>query len=166
MNYFVIIRGPLGVGKTTISKRLAKTLKAEYVSIDKILKDNDLDNIDPKLECIPIENFIKVNEIILPESRSMLGDGKNVIIDGAFYHKEAIEHLISNLEFPHFVFTLKASVKECIKRDKERQHSYGIEAVRGVYNLVDRFDYGVNIDIDKKTINQVVGELKKQLPSK
>jgi shikimate kinase len=34
MEYFVIIRGPLGVGKTTIAKRLAKQLNAKYISID------------------------------------------------------------------------------------------------------------------------------------
>jgi len=36
MSYYVIIRGPLGVGKTTISRSLAKSIGAMVVSIDQI----------------------------------------------------------------------------------------------------------------------------------
>jgi deoxyadenosine/deoxycytidine kinase len=34
MGYYVIIRGPLGVGKSVIAQKLAKTLKAVYIPID------------------------------------------------------------------------------------------------------------------------------------
>ena len=40
MNYFIIIRGPLGIGKTTIAKKLKKILKAEYISMDEIVDNN------------------------------------------------------------------------------------------------------------------------------
>ena len=43
MSYFIIIRGPLGSGKTTISKQLSKLLNAEHilsVKFEKHLKGN------------------------------------------------------------------------------------------------------------------------------
>jgi len=36
MSYLVIIRGPLGVGKTTIAKKLTVRLEGKYFSVDKI----------------------------------------------------------------------------------------------------------------------------------
>ena len=46
MSYFIIIRGPLGIGKSTIAKALAEILKAEYIAIDKVLEENGLDRKD------------------------------------------------------------------------------------------------------------------------
>ncbi len=38
MSFYVIIRGPLGCGKSTISKELAKKLKAKYFSVDDLVE--------------------------------------------------------------------------------------------------------------------------------
>jgi len=64
MSYFVIIRGPLGIGKSTIARKLSKILNAEYISIDKVLEENNLDKADNNFTP---EDFIKANEIILPK---------------------------------------------------------------------------------------------------
>ncbi len=149
MAYFVIIRGPLGCGKSTIAKRLAKALKAEYVSIDKVLEEHGLDKVSPEAECIPAENFVKANEIILPKVMEKLSSGKIVVFDACFYHKEPIEHLIKNLQYPHHVFTLKAPVEVCIERDRKRGKTHGEAAARAVHKLVSRFDCGTVIDITK-----------------
>ena len=42
MTFFVIIRGPLGCGKTTISKLVAQKLKGKYISVDEVLEKHDL----------------------------------------------------------------------------------------------------------------------------
>ena len=42
MSYYIIIRGPLGCGKSTISSLLAKKLDAEHISVDIILEENNL----------------------------------------------------------------------------------------------------------------------------
>ena len=152
MNY-IIIRGPLGIGKTTIAKKLAEKLKAEYISIDEILHENDLDKIEG--ECIPLNNFIKANEIALPQ----IEKGKTYIIDGNFYHKEQLEHLLKNLPGKHYVFTLKAPVEACIERDAQREKTYGEEAARAVHCLVLRFDYGIIIDTESKSAEEVTEEL-------
>jgi predicted kinase len=165
MAYFIIIRGPLGCGKSTIAKRLAKILKAEYVSIDKVLEEHRLDKVSPDAECIPAENFIKANEIILPKARENLSAGKIVVFDACFYHKEPIEHLIKKLKYANFVFTLKAPVEVCIERDKKRQKTHGKEAAMAVHKLVSRFDYGTVIDITKtedEAVKDIISCLPKQ----
>ncbi len=72
MSYFIIIRGPLGCGKSTIAQKLADTLHAEHINMDDILAKNGLDKADPEAGCIPATNFIKANEIILPEVKEKL----------------------------------------------------------------------------------------------
>jgi len=163
MTYFIIIRGPLGCGKTTIVKRLTKILNAEHISIDKVLEEHDLDNIDSELECIPVENFIKANEIVLPRVKEKLKLGKIVIFDACFYYKESIENLIENLAYSHYTFTLKAPVEVCMERDNKRSKSYGENAVKTVHKLVSRFDYGIIID-GTKSSEECIKEILSYLP--
>ncbi len=40
---YIIIRGPLGVGKTTVSKLLAKKIEATVIDFDKIMIDLEID---------------------------------------------------------------------------------------------------------------------------
>ncbi len=44
MSFYIIIRGPLGCGKSTIAKALSKKLNAKYFAIDKILEENNVKN--------------------------------------------------------------------------------------------------------------------------
>jgi len=158
MSYYVIIRGPLGVGKSTIARKLAEILKAGYVSIDDLLCEYGLDRVSEE-ECIPADNFIRATEIILPSVVKKLGEGEIVILDGCFYHEEQIDHLVRNLPEPHYAFNLRATLRTCIERDSGRKKAYGVYAAAAVYNLVSKFDYGINIDTNDKTEEQVVGEI-------
>ena len=157
MTFWIIIRGPLGIGKSTIAKSLAKELDAEYISMDQILEENGLDKRENK-PCIPAKNFIKANEIILTKVKKDLED-KIVIFDGCFYHKEQIEHLIKKLNTQNYIFNLKASLKTCINRDKKRDKVYGKDAATAVHNLVSKFDYGININTENKTPKQTIKEI-------
>ena len=160
MSYFIIIRGPLGIGKSTIARKLSKILNAEYISIDKVLEENNLDKADNNFTP---EDFIKANEIILPQIKKDLAN-KVIILDGCFYFKEQIEHLKKNLQFKHFIFNLKAPVEVCIVRDAGRKRVYGEKAAREVYELVSKFSLGINIDTENKTENQVIREILSFLP--
>ncbi len=166
MSYFIIIRGPLCSGKTTISKQLSKLLGAEHISIDKVLDENKLDKVGPDANGIPVENFIKANEIVLPTAKEKLAKGQVVIFDACFYYKEPIEHLIKSLSYPHYEFTLKAPVEVCIARDSIRNLIYGEDAARAVHSMVSRFDYGQNIDVSgdlDSGIKQILSFLPKQI---
>lgn len=42
----VIIRGPLGIGKSTIAKQIAYKINGDYISINDVLAKNHLDQVD------------------------------------------------------------------------------------------------------------------------
>lgn len=159
MAFYIILRGPLGIGKSTIAKKLSKILKAEYFSIDKILEKHNLDKIDEKQGRIPASNFIKADNLILPKINNLLKKGKIVILDGCFYHKEQIKHIENNIHARGYVFNLKAPLKTCITRDSRRKNYYGKEAAEAVHKLVSKFDYGTNINADNKYEEQVTNEI-------
>lgn len=160
---FLILHGPLGSGKTTIAKELVKRLDAKIFHMDKVLQKLGLDTPTPN-GGIPAENFIKANEVVLPETKKLLEQGRFVIFDACFYHKEVIEHLIQNLQFPHHVFTFKVPVEVCIARDAARTKTLGEDAARAVYGLVSRFDYGVNVDVSG-TLEEAVVEIARSVSS-
>ena len=166
MSYVILIRGPLGSGKTTISKKLAQILHAKYIPIDNVLHKLRLDKVPPKAECIPAKNFIQAEKTLIQKITEELKRGKVVIIDACFYHKEAITFFLKNLPSPQYVFTLKAPVEICIKRDKERTKTHGEDAARAVHYLVSKFNYGKIIDVSKggadKAVKEIFGSLQKK----
>jgi len=159
-SFCIIIRGPLGIGKSTLALALTKKLKGTYISFDKVLEENGLDKIDDNFTP---EDFIKANEIIIPKIKKDLAEGKIVILDGCFYFKEQINHLKENLPSEFYAFDLKASVELCIRRDSKRKRVYGEKAAREVYNLVTKFDYGTPINTENKTEEQTINEILEKL---
>ena len=145
MSYFVIINGPLGCGKTTNAKELASALGAEYISLDLLLKENDLEDIEPDAG-IRASSFIKALDIVIPDAKKLLTSETIVVFDGCFYHKDVLDHLVNSLPFQNYIFTLKAPLDVCIRRDKERETTLGEDAARAVYNLVSRHTFGQVID--------------------
>ena len=167
MSFLVIIRGPLGVGKSTIAKLVASKIKAIHFSIDDVLSKNGLDQTDEKEGCIPLANFLKVNKIILPQLKKAIRSGTSGVVDGNFYHQSQIDDLIKKLPLQSFVFTLTAPLEVCIQRDLQRPKSYGKVAAAAVYNLVSRFSCGQTIDTSllsvDDTVNLVISNLKEPI---
>lgn len=165
--FAIIIRGPLGVGKTTIAKMLAEDLEGEYFLIDSVLEQHGLDKVDEKEGYIPLINFIKVNQKLLPKIKEAIENNKIAIIEGNLYHKEQLDDLIKKIknlgEIKFYVFTLKVSLQTCIERDKKRKNSYGKQAVEEVYKKVNEFDYGTSIDTKNKTKEEIASEMKKRI---
>lgn len=140
MSYYVIIRGPLGVGKSTVSKKLAEVVRAEYISVDRVLDDYDV------WYSGRLSEFLKVNVIVASLAGRLLKKGTSVILDGNFYWKSQIKDLERRLDHRHFVFTLEAPLNVCIKRDAGRDATHGNQAARKVYGKSTRFAYGTRID--------------------
>ena len=161
MSFYVIIRGPLGCGKSTVSKLLSKILNAEYIPFDKVLEDNNLDRTD---DAFTPEDFIKANNIVLSNAKKYLSNNKIVIFDGCFYFIEQIKHLEENISEKGYIFTLRTSLETCIERDRNRKRVYGEQAAKEVHALVSKFDYGTNINTDNKTEKDVVDEILSYLP--
>jgi len=97
MVYYIIIRGPLGCGKSTIAEKLVKKLNAEYIAIDKVLDEHNLTN-EKEAGYISQKSFIRANEIVAPKAKKFLEKGSAVIFDGNFYWKSQVDDLIKRLK--------------------------------------------------------------------
>ena len=161
----VIIRGPLGVGKSTVAKAVAEKIGGVYISVDEVLDQNGLDKA-VEGEGIPLNNFLKANEIIAAEAKHTNDQGMPVVVDGNFYHKEQIDQLVNLLGHDSVTFTLKASVETCIVRDAARAKSYGEDAARAVHMFVSAFDYGTVIDTEANTSEATIQAIMKNLQDK
>jgi tRNA uridine 5-carbamoylmethylation protein Kti12 len=164
MAFYVIIRGPLGCGKSTIARSISKELNSEYLEVDRVLDENDLTKEWEK-GYISQKSFIKANEIIASKAKSALERGTSMVFDGNFYWKPQIDNLIEKLDFPHYVFTLKAPLEICIERDSKRDKPYGEDATKAVYKKSIEFDYGKVININKP-LDKCVKEILSYLPKK
>jgi predicted kinase len=137
MTFYIIIRGPLGCGKSTLAEKISKLLKAKYISMDRVLDDHDL--IKEWEEGYISQNcFKKANEIVALKAKQILKHGQPLVFDGNFYWKSQIEDLIIRLKCPHYVFTLKLPLKECIERDSKRKkkHTGKMQLKRFMQNLL------------------------------
>ena len=153
MSYYVVIRGPLGSGKSTVSEALARELGAKHILIDQILDDRGLWNQGLESE------FLRANDFAVDEARRLLERGTPVIFDGNFYWRSVIEDLLGRLGGDHYVFTLRAPLSVCIERDVGRSPSHGSEAARQVFAKSTAFDFGVEIDATRP-VEAVVRDIK------
>lgn len=144
VSYYVLIRGPLGAGKTTVARVLATRIGGEYISIDRILDEHHLEEWEN--DYISEGSFLRANRIVADLAGPRLAAGVPVVIDGNFYYRAAIEDLQRRLDFPSYVFTLKVPLEVCIERDRRRAPSLGREATEEVYVKSTEFAYGMEID--------------------
>ena len=155
MGFYVIIRGPLGVGKSTASAALAKAIGAKVVSIDRI--------VDKRWDGGSLSLYLAANEVAAEIGSRHLRAGRPVIFDGCFYWKTQLADLESRLRFPHAVFTLRAPLETCIRRDAARRVVHGEEAARTVYRRTTRFESGVPIDASR-SVQETVGKMRVLIP--
>ncbi len=148
----IVIRGPLAVGKTTIAKLLAEKINAEYISLDEIMKNNNLEEKDG----IPVENFLKANEIIL---KTVSNSKNSFIIDGCFYYQEQIDDLKKKFKNNIVFFSLISSLEKCIARDSQREKVYGKDSAKYVHMITTKIKEGYEIDNTDLSINETLDEI-------
>jgi len=154
---YIIIKGPSGIGKSTISKELAKNLNAKLYHFDRIMTGL---NFKFKKE-MPKESYIEAIDIMLPKFKIILKK-QPIIFDGTFYHKEAIEHLLNSIPNGQ-VFTLKASLKTCLERNKTKGIVLKEETIKEIYQK--NFDYGIIINAEQE-LNIILKEIMKAIKVK
>lgn len=154
MKKLIIIRGPLGVGKTTISKILSQRLDSDYLSLDKIIDDNHL--VVPGTDGVPLESYLAANQIIFDVANK--GE-KTFIIDGCFYYQEQLDDLIKKFNNNIEIFTLVGSVETCIQRDAQRSKVYGEDAARFVHMMTAKIHTGLEIDTTNQTVEETAEDI-------
>lgn len=157
MSSLIILRGPLGSGKSTIAKKLASHLHGESISIDDILDEHRLNN-DLEEGYISQKSFLTANDHALEKARPLLEKNIPVIIEGNFYWKSQVEDLQNRLPSPPHIFTLHAPLELCIQRDRDRHTPHGEDATRAVHKKVSEFDAGIPIDA-AQTFDRCVSDI-------
>lgn len=163
MVYYIILRGPLGVGKSTIAQKLSSILQGKCFEIDRILDDYNL-TVDREEGYVSQKSFRRANKIILPKIKECLKHGIPVIVEGNFYWKSQIIDLINHLPFSHKTFTLRAPLSVCVQRDKNRVKSHGEDAACVVFEKSTEFLYGIDVDATKSLL-EVIDEIVKKIPA-
>ena len=153
--FFVILRGPLGVGKTSVSHALAQAIGGQVVSIDEF-GEVDWDGGSLGL-------YLNGNRVAEERARPLLAKGVPVIFDGCFYWKGQIRDLERRLRHAHTVVTLNAPLAVCIERDSHRALVHGADAAREVYRKATRFRWGIPIDATQ-SIPAQLREIRRHLP--
>ena len=161
MSFYVILRGPLGSGKTTLAERLVQRLNGRVVSIDRLLEAHDLEQWED--DYISERSFLQANGFAIAEAEPWLRRRTPVVFDGNFYWRSVIDDLLQRLPYPHAVLTLRLPLAVCVGRDAGRTPSLGAEATRDVYRKVTSFDYGVPIEASgsvDETLDRILSTLR------
>jgi len=160
VSFYVLIRGPLGAGKTTIPEQLSAALGGRHLAIDVILEKYHLEEWDQ--DYISERSFLRANEIAAAEAEDLIRTGTPAVIDGNYYYRSVVEDLERRLAFPHLVVTLKVPLSVCVTRDAGRTPSYGEEAAREVFQKTTEFDCGHVVDAARpveEVLRDVISEL-------
>lgn len=153
---YIILRGPLGVGKTTVAAALSDAIGAKVVSVDAL--------VDPDWDGGSLRLYLRANVRAAAVAKPTLVRGRPVVFDGCFYWKTQLRDLERRMPYPHLVVTLTAPLRMCVERDAGRKVVHGTDAARTVYRKVTRFAYGIPIDATRR-VSDMVRDIRSHLPS-
>ena len=108
----IAISGTPGTGKTTLAKKLAKSLNYKYLDVNKLIKSNKLaESYDKKRKCRIID-IKKLNKLLIKEIKK----NPNLIIDSHLSHYLPKKYL-------DLCIITKCSLKILKKRLKKKKYS-------------------------------------------
>lgn len=91
----IIIRGPLGVGKSTVARAVAEKIGGVYVSVDKVLDQNGLDRA-VEGEGIPLPTFSKQTRLLQQKpNKRMIMENRLLSMETFTTRSKLISSLIS-----------------------------------------------------------------------
>lgn len=154
---YLLIRGPVGVGKTTTVRALQKRLKeaghkAYCLSFEHFRAQHNL--------LIPTyENKKRGLELLIPELQQRINDGYLVVFEGVFYEKEFLDYIRDNLGVNYLQINLFAEKSTCLARDAQRNKSRGVTNVEETWEFLKRENNKDNKEITLSTENLSVDEV-------
>lgn len=128
----IVIAGPTGVGKTTLSKILSKHFNCAYISEDEITKEVFPD-VYKNIEDYP--NKLKIVESqLLKRAKEIFNSGECIVIDRINLGKEFIEEMKNTFHNHLILRVLCPPMETTIKRDSKKEGwTSGKDAIRRFY---------------------------------
>jgi adenylate kinase family enzyme len=130
--FVIIIAGPTGVGKTTLSKMLSRYYDCAYLSEDEIAKEifpeqyKNLEDYPDKVEIIAGELFKR--------AKVFFNDGKCIVIDLINLEKEFVQETQKTFQHHLIVKVLWPPLETTIERDRKREGwTSGENAIKRFY---------------------------------
>ncbi len=131
-HFVIIIAGPTGVGKTTLSKMLSKHYDYHYLSEDETAKELYTDTYK-NIEDYP-DKMKLVADQLLKRAKEMFNEGKCVVIDRINLEKEFIKEMQKRFHEHLMIKVLWPPIETTIERDKKREGwTSGENAIRTFY---------------------------------
>ena len=130
--FVIVIVGPTGVGKTTLSKMLSKHFNCTYISEDEIAKEVFPD-LYKDIEDYPDKLKIAENQL-LKRAKEIFDSGRYVVIDRINLERGFIEEMKKMFRKHLILRVLWPPMETTIERDKRREGwTSGEDTIRRFY---------------------------------
>lgn len=111
----IAVSGSVGAGKTTIAKKLVKSLKADYINITEFVKKNKLGKYNKKYDSYEVD-IKKLNNKLIKVIREYKKLKKSLVIDGH------LSHFLPK-KYADLCIICKCDIKRLKKRLEKRKYS-------------------------------------------
>lgn len=165
-NVAIIIRGPSGVGKSTVSRELHNLIeKSAHINVDTLKKMISSESSTERTEIAHSTAQFFIKELILNKF--------NVIIEEIFrdQHLSEIKKVIQSSGYVCFTFFLAAPAKTLLQRDEGRKEKTKGEQI--ILNLYKEIQPNPNEEIintekltEKEIANKIIDTVYKKSPKK
>jgi tRNA uridine 5-carbamoylmethylation protein Kti12 len=130
--FIIVIAGPTGVGKTTLSKMLSKHFNCTCISEDEIAKEIFPD-VYKNIEDFPNKLKIAENQL-LKRAKEFFDSGKCIVIDQLNLEKELIKEIKKTFHKHLILRILWPPMETTFERDKRREGwTSGEDTIRRFY---------------------------------
>ena len=161
---YIIIRGPAGVGKSTLRKNLIKwfrnkKIKVRAFSPGALRKRYKLN--------FSLRNKLKADNFYISKAKNLINKNYVIVFDEVYYYKQQISNFNKKLGKP-IIISLKASLENILERNNKRKVKKKLptKTIIEVYNLDKLFKIGNIINTENKSEKQILKEVIKIIKTK
>lgn len=161
MPLLIILRGPAGIGKSTIASQLKEKIRnAVHLDIDSFKHIISLKSSSERSKI--------AHNVGTTFTKELLENNFNVIAEEIFradYYNE-VKLLADGLKCERLTVFLTAPLEVLIKRDQERKYkTKGAEVITSLYNEIKYIDEDLNIDAVKNNTDEVITQILAKVPN-